>query len=245
MYIADTHVTYRVENDNKDLIDNFIKHINSFKYIDDSMKKEFQRYMPKLKSKIQTNDFTYLIIEKTEDVISLKDVLEYYKGKLNPKDVAWIISSLSNLACYLKFTNKVHCNLDLNSCFVSPKYHSICILGGWWYTTNHGDKFHALPSRSIDYGNHYLLDTKLSDYSLDLDMIKITAKELLGDISGSKLLMDKTIPKSLVQWLKTSSSNKPVDEYKNWSSKVLKDSFGERKFHEMNLTSKMIYEMHE
>src|ERR1035437_3968236 len=104
MYIGDYTITYLIHKDSQDLFDNAKRVIKGFKYANDKMQTEVSRYLPVIHSENETADCLVLVVKKTPDLILLRDVLDHLKGKIDPKHVAWILNTIYNLACYLKFS---------------------------------------------------------------------------------------------------------------------------------------------
>ena len=104
-YIGRNHIMYLL-NDKK-YYDNMFKQLNKIKYANDKMKKEFERYIPNVVEHFETIDHKWcIVIKKSKDTFLLKDLLTQQNNKLDPKHAAWVISRLSNIACFLKY-NKI------------------------------------------------------------------------------------------------------------------------------------------
>lgn len=239
-YIGDDHVYYVLDEKHKDLFNNAVRTIQSgFKYASDSMRKECSRYLPGKGTTFQTQDGRYVIaVFKTPDLLRLRDVLSYYGTSVEPRHTAWILNSLYNLACYLSYTGIVHHDISLDSYFVSPKYHSGALLGGWWYATPKGETIRQVPSRTFDCLPWDAKLNKVAAPGADLELIRATGRELLGSLDGSHLL--DTAPQQMKDWLRSVSSGKATEDYASWS-KALDASFGPRKFVRMELDAVMLY----
>lgn len=240
MMIGDSQIVFALHHEHEDLYQNATKIIKEFYYADAEMEKEFSRYLPKIKREVKSLDRMIISIEKTPDVFCLKDVLAHYGGKLDEKHVAWIMSSMMNIACFLEFNDLSHNGISSDSVFISPQHHTALLLGGWWYTSKLGKSIDAASYRLIDLAPEVLTDDYKTTSSLNVDLVKGLGRELLGDLIGSKLQLTN-LPPPLVNWLKTPSSNKATEEYKKWYKQVLPDSFGPRKFVELNLTAAELY----
>lgn len=239
MYVGAQMVTYFYDKSSADICKAAVKNIKALRYADDKMREQCERYMPKLKSQVETADGTYLIIEKTPDLLSLRDVLDYSGGKIDIKHVAWIISSLLNIACYLEWAKVSHNAISLDNYFISPKFHSGALLGGWGFAVKVGAPLTVLPARTdavIGGG-----DDPASP-RIDQMLIKAIGRELLGDPQGAKLPYDKSVPKPFSDWLcGATNSESPRERYKHYREKVLKASFGPPKFIIWALTALQVY----
>lgn len=240
MYVGEDHVTYLVDPQHKGLFDNAEKLTHKFKYASDRMEKEISRYLPKGVGQFELKDKRLgMRVPKSPDMLLLRDVLNFYGGALDPKHVAWIQSSLQNLACYLSHAGIVHHNISPDTYFISPEFHSGALLGGWWYAAKQGTTISRVPTRTHEYLPFKVRHEKKAYPQTDLELILATGRELLGDITGTKLLKGKT-PKEMVAGLRVAASDDAVNSYKQWMV-VLKDSFGARRFTKMDLNAVVLY----
>ncbi len=233
MYINDEDVVFSINHDYSDLFDKAKETIEGFKYSSDRMKNEISKYLPSIAKIFGEAGKRIMVVRKTKDLILAKDALDFYKGKVDPKGVAWVLSSLYNVACYLAYAKLSHNDISLNTCFISPEYHNIALLGGWWYTVPFGEKMSALPTRTLALIPEDTKTGKAGDKRTDLDLIRALGRELLG--KGSKA------PAPMVDWLESKTSGDGIYDYGLWKDEVLIASFGERKFTPMNLRPDDIY----
>lgn len=248
MYVGDKTVVFAITEDGYDLADDALARIKGFKYANDAMKLEFARYLPVIKAQNETVDRRIIVLNKTPDQLLLRDVLDHFKGdsgfpgKIDPKHVAWILSRLYNLFCYLRYSNVSHNDISPDTVFISPEHHSAALLGGWWYAGGVGERLKAVPSRTLMYAPMDLTDKKRGDATIDSELIRATGRELLGDITGGgRLSADPDVPRPLLNWLRGTGTSNAVEEYQTWQKQVLIDSFGQRHFTELKLTAEEIY----
>jgi hypothetical protein len=205
------------------------------------MRCEFEKYFPKILIKFDTIDEKIgMLIEKAEDVYSLKDILNYYDGKVPSKHVVWIMSSMYNIACYLYYNNLSHNGITIDNYYISPAYHSGSLLGGWWYAVSLDEKMLGVTNDIFNIMSPDMKTSKKGTYLLDLESIRLIGRTLLGDKNGISLIKDSDIPKTLFDWVRGVPMNDPMEEYKLWDN-VIKESYGERKFIEMNIIKDKLY----
>lgn len=240
-YIGDYIITYLIDKSYEDLFNNGRLTVNNFKYSSDRMKVEVMRYLPKPIRCFEIENKLGWVFEKTPDILSLRDVLNCYGGKLDPRHVAWIMSTLHNITCYLEYAGLSHNDISLDTYFISPKYHSGALLGGWWYATREGERLIAVPNRTYQFMSTETKASKIAFTKTDLELIRAIGRELLGDSTGIRLNQIEGIPKPLISWLQLPSPTySAIKDYSLWQ-KVLTDSFGPRKFVKMELTSNELY----
>ena len=240
VYIAEKLVAYVVDKANEDFYREAKRRLSSFKFANAKMKDEVLRYLPVISKEEVTQDSFIMLIEKTPDVFCLADVLQAAGGKLDPKHIAWITSSLLNIACYFKYAGITHNDISTETVFVSPKHHSVMLLGGWWYSRPVDQKLIGLPARTVNVCDPALVS--VAEHALDIELIKLTGREALGDASGSALLREKVVPAPMLTWLRTFGTDKVFEEYKLWHDKVLKESFGPRKFIKLDISADEVYQ---
>jgi hypothetical protein len=237
-YIGASHISYLVEKKYAPLVVGAEDATQAFRYASPNMEKEMAKYLPRGSKIYLLADGRYLMkVPKGEDLICLRDVLAALGGTMDPKHVAWVGSGMHNIACYLHWAKIVHSNFSLDSVFISPSLHGVALLGGWWYASTEGEKLKYLPTRTYEYLPWEVTRDKQATSLIDLETIRATIRELLGDISGAKL----KDPKPLVSWLKSPAEGKPVEVYAGWQE-VLKETFGKRRFIELKLTAKEVYQ---
>ncbi len=240
-YIGNKSILYLIDKTHLDFIDNALNKIKNLKYENDNMKSEFEKYFPKILRKFDTlNKKIGILIEKTEDVYSLKDILNYYKGKVHPRHVVWILSSIYNIACYLYYNNLSHNGITIDNYYISPSYHRGLLLGGWWYATAIDEKMIGVSPDIYNIMSPDMKSSKKGTYILDLESIRLIGRTLLGDKNGISLTKDSDIPKALVDWVRGVPMNNPMEEYNIWDN-VIKQSYGERKFIEMDINKDKLY----
>ena len=241
IYICDTVMVYLIDKTNKDLVDRCKYIINGFRFADDKMKAEINRFLPHISTISETENHFFIAFNKTKDVISLRDIFDHLGGKIPAVHVAWILSRLYNLSCYMKFTGVSNNAINMDTFLISPSLHSGILIGGWWYASKIGEKLIAVPSHTLNNIPKKLISDKVGSSKIDSELIKSLGREMLGDITGAKLLNDPEIPKPLFNWLQSPGSDDPFSDYRTWMEKILINSFGKRKFVEWNLKVDDIY----
>ena len=243
MYIGKTKLLYVIEPDFEDLFRNGIKMMGLIKYPSPKYEEQFKRQMPNIVKSVKADIGFCVVMEKTEDLVLLKDLLEYMPdGKLPMVHTAWLLSTLCNLACFIEMNKIAHGAISPDTFWITPKYHSGVLLGGWWYARPNGDKLIALPQESLAILPSKIFVDKLAKSEYDRTLIKTIGLECLGDKSktGSTLLKDKTVPPQILSWLRSPSAKNAVEEYKRWAD-VRDDGLGPRKFVELNVNIDEIY----
>lgn len=241
MYIADHSVIFEVNNDFQDLFEQGRKRIHLLTYKNDAMTLEMSKYLPQVKETFKTESANVLVVRKTPDQLLLSDVLKHFAGKLTPSQHSgWILNLLFNLGCYLEWASITHNAIAPETFFISPLRHTGMLLGGWWYSTKVGERLLAVPDRSLNFIPPDILRNKRASVRADLELIKSVGREILGEPSDS-LVLQKSLPSILVNFLLMPSSGKAADDYLTFKREVLPQAFGPPKFVTMHLDINQLY----
>ena len=100
------------------------------RFADGRMAAQLQPGLPEIAARFETADrlALALVLRKAPDLLLLSDVLAHFNGRMDARQVAWIISSLLNLACYLDYARLAHNAILTDAVFISPPRHSSALL---------------------------------------------------------------------------------------------------------------------
>jgi len=243
MYVASSVVAFEVDRAHADLVQNAERAIEDLQYADDRMRAQIAPHLPgfPFAGAFQTASAYVIVMRKTPDLLLLRDVLDHFDARLDPRHVAWIVSSLLNLCCYFQHARITHNALSPDTCFISPLEHSVAVLGGWWYAAASGERMVAAPAHTLEWAPHDLLATRRADVRTDLELVRAIGRELLGDVTGTRLGRESSAKQAMINWLRLPASDNAIEEYRTWREQVLHDSFGARRFAELPLTQSDIY----
>lgn len=242
-YVCNKHIIYVFDSDKKKYKDNMISSIKAIKYENKKMEEEFKRYFPTILDEFTTTEGKHVVvISKTEDVFPLKDVLNYFNNKIENRHVAWIISRLQNICCFLKYNNIVHNGININNCFISPEHHAILLLGGWWYATKTDEKMIGTTKEIFDIMPILSKSNKKSSPITDLESIKLLGRTLCGYSNPRTFMKETDIPKPIAEFLIGGSGDDAYKEFQTWDT-VLDKGYGVRKFIPLTVTQKQIYNL--
>jgi hypothetical protein len=238
--IGNRSVAYEISADYRDVAEAEILRVGKLSYADDKMRNEMTRYHPALKRSLVLDDKTVLFYDRPADCVLLEDLKGFLGGKIAPVHVAWIVSSLMNMVCYLDWAKLVHGAISLDTVLVCPAMHSVILVGGWGYATSTGQRPVLLPRRTTSLVPRLMVKGEVVSTKVDIDLVKDIAQDLLGAPGGTGLHLDKSIPRPLIDWTLSPSTDDAVDEYSVWTN-ALNAAFGKRKFVEMSVSPKSVY----
>ena len=217
MYIGDNSVLYLINEKYDKLVNNALDKINSLKFTNDYMRKEFEKCLPRNEFKFKsTNGKTAVVFKKDVELISLREALKNYNNQLSVISIITILSDLYNLCCFMEFNGISHNGITIDSYFVSTKNKGGALLGGWWYSTKKGEKF------SIDALNK-------KEINFDLKSIRYLGRVLLGDTEKSVGNIKRKVPKELLTWVRGKAENDAFYEYRRWKETIRKIAYERKK----------------
>lgn len=240
--VGNSVVAYLIDVAHRDLHESGLAAMKSFTFADKAMRNSLSHALPSIVSSFESQatstspGYFVTIIRKTADQLLLSDVIEHFKGEIDVKHAAWMLSALHNLACWLAWSKISHQALSPEHLYISPQHHTVSILGGWWYTKNFGDKLTALPGRTALHAPSEVLRAKLADPRTDLTLVRRLGREMLGDIPGSR----SSAPENILRWLHGATAGDARADYRTWSE-VRDRTLGPRKFTALNLTADDLY----
>ena len=240
-FIANSFVAYLFDPMFEDQANHAYKVIPNFPYPHPAVKQEMEFRLTKIKQRVVTTKGILLLLEKPNDTIRLVDLVDHFKGSIDPKHTAWILTRLYSICCYLEKVGLTHNDISLDTVFVQPANHTAHLIGGWWFSSKIGTKMQKKQSgRTVAFAPRSVVTSKIADIKTDLELVRLTGRELLGDDSGSKLINNTTIPKPLVNWLRLASTGSAESDYKLWEDCLIQ-SFGARRFVKLEVQSTDIY----
>lgn len=181
------------------------------------------------------------IERETDYAISItKDIDEYpldlflaaYKDKLDGRDLAWMISRMCDLACFLKVSDIVHNGLEPANLFINPKNHTISLLGGWQYAVKSGQKINGVSREIFDLMSSKARSTGIATSETDIESIR----RMLQKIVQGK----DDIPVPVMDWIVKESSEDALHEFVLWDA-ALEKAYGSRKFKVFSAEADKIY----
>jgi hypothetical protein len=235
-YITPTALYFDITHKYKDKLTRYDYQVLT-KYSSACMKDEIQRFLPKSIAITKSDKLYSVVIPKLESQLRLADVLTYFNGHLDPKHVAWIISGLCNLLCYFSWAEITHNGITSKNVYIDPEKHSVHLLGGWFYAVPCNQRLLGMPAKVYEVTPAGVKANKTASLLVDKESVRALGRELLGDRLGANLTM---VPDPMKMWLVTPGDPNAVKDYANWI-KALEESFGPRKFTELQITSNDLY----
>ncbi len=243
MFVGKTHVTFVVRPEFTRFHDNALAAIRGLRFDGIPNPERQERQMPHVKTAFEAEGGGHVLaLAKTPDLILLRDLMDHLAptGGLDPRHAAWVLSTLHDMACYLSAAGMTHNAIGPDTLFVTPEHHGGVLLGGWFYAAGVGKLMLGVPSRTAAAAPSSLLREKRGDSRVDLELVKTTGREMLGDLSGTNLLSTRGLPAALVDWLRAPTSGDAVGDYGGWEW-ARGAAFGPRRFLPLAVTPSNVY----
>jgi hypothetical protein len=146
--------------------------------------------------------------------------------KLPQEHVNWILNRLLEYCAYLSEVGFSHCGLNPESVFIIPETHGIQICS-FYHLTKFGNKIGTISGK---YANWYPQDTfinKISNPSIDIELVKRIAVYLLGETSGNGVKLKKTHNEDFINFVinQTDNAYKTLIQYRELLKKNFKIEF--------------------
>lgn len=247
LYVTHQNVIFIVESKYKAYYKNYISKTQMYSKPDKDIWKIVGYMVPKVMNHFEDTEGKFVIIlKKPCEMYSLRDLLDYSNGKLEPEYVASMISRLYYFACYMDLVGMTHNGITVDNLFFSPgkfveegqqytvnDMRIVGIFGGWFFTTYSDEKIKGLPAEINEVIPEEVKRNGFSSYRVDECAIKRVARELLGDPKGLNL---ENVPKPLCNWVNDNRiAENAYKEFCDWKE-VIRASFGEDRFVSMEVS---------
>ncbi|GJD90958.1 hypothetical protein BHAOGJBA_4502 [Methylobacterium hispanicum] len=234
LYAGRTNIVFAVERDHADLFENARRTLTALRYADGAMEAEFSRNVPRVVESFETADRLVMAVTVSADLVLLDDLAAHFEGALEPRAAAWIVSGLSNIACWLAWSGLAHGAICPDTVMVSPRHHSVVLAGGWFHSVPFGAALLPSPEFAVRHGRAAVGHDKKATPRLDLELVRAVGRAALGDPDGSRLLTDPAVPRPMAEWLVLPPADDAFEDYRSWE-RAREASFGARRFVEMDV----------
>lgn len=124
VYVGRTKVA--IVYDNPEAVEKIERNINIVEFPSADIK-DLAMFFPHIFLKVRLNDGRYLVVyDKQENVYPLA-----LFNKLDPKQVAWMISRMENLGCLFEYNQFDFSQIEQLDIYINPKAHYLYIIDGW------------------------------------------------------------------------------------------------------------------
>lgn len=248
MYVTENNIVFIISEKNKKYYENYIEKTRTFPKLKQEVWESIECMLPNIKRYFEDVDGNGVIVvaKPLKNIYPLREILNYFGGKIEPEYVASIITRLYNFVCYMEIMGINHNGITIDNLFFAPgrtveegeKYtiedmRIVGVYGGWFFSTRTDEKLKGMPKEVHDVLPKGCKTSGFSSFKVDELSIKKVAYELLGDATGENL---DNVPEPLVHWINSNNIHENAyEEFCAWE-KARKDSFGKHRFVEMDVS---------
>lgn len=243
MYITKKYVIYIVKSEYRKYYENYIQKTKHYSKPDRKIWEMVQYMLPNVDRNFECIDGNFAIfVKKPCEIYTLREILQYFDGRLKPEYVASILTRLYYFTCYIGLVEMTHNAITLDNLFFAPgreveegesytinDMRIVGVFGGWFFTTYFEEKMKGVPKEVYAVMPEECKKRGYSSFEVDELSIKSLAKELLG--TGIK-----DTPKPFLDWVNNKKiARDAYEEFCNWK-KVIISSFGAHRFVNMDVS---------
>jgi len=221
-----------------DLADRSVAQTTRWTFASSAMEEQMLPCLPEVATLHRTADSILVVRPRNPDLVRLADVMAHV-GVVPIEHVAWIGSGLWNLACYLEFAGRAHPVIDATTIWIDVAKHRVVLLGAWGCAGAIGERWVALPSRSLADVTPAWRADPVQRSALGHIQIRRLLRELLGDVAGMGPAPAHT-PISLITFARNPAAGAAAEQYRSWQQ-VVQATFGKPRFVAWNLPTNLIY----
>lgn len=236
MYVAKKHIIYLFDKEHETYAAQYQSMVRELKYPNADMERELRNYIPKVITECRLMDGRILLaVEKKEGVYPLGML-----GILLDRHVAWVVSRMENLCCLLEYNGMVLNALTVENLFVDPAGHQLYLYGGWWFSGYEGAENNGCSGEVKPYLKQGRWNGNRNHRSTDLESLRLVAAKLLGCPNREKINEFALLPEPFLEFLQKKPEATAGADFAKWD-RVLKRSYGERKFIPLSVTEAEIF----
>lgn len=248
MYVTEKNVVFVIPPEKRKYYENYVEKTARFPILNKNVWEQVQHMVPNVHKHFEDEDGNCIIVvtKPCEKMYPLREILEYFGGKIAPEYVASIMTRLYMFVSYLGIIGINHNGITIDNLFFAPgrtveegesytveDMRIVGVFGGWFFATRDNEKLMGVPREVCAILPEDCKTSTFSSFEVDELSIKRVARELLGDSSGENL---DGVPEPLVDWVNSNFTHKNAyEEFCAWE-KARKLSFGKHRFVEMNVS---------
>ena len=248
MYVTEKNVVFVIPPRNKSYYENYIEKTDRFTRIATKDWVNVEHMLPNVYKHFEDEDGNGIIVvtKPCQKMYPLREIWNYYGGKLSSEHVASIMTRLYNFVSYLGIIGINHNGITMDNLFFAPgrtvekgesysveDMRIVGVFGGWFFATRDYEKLKGVPREVNEIMPRSCKESGYSSFEVDELSIKRLARELLGDPSGENL---DGVPEPLVDWVNSDYIHKNAyEEFCAWE-KARTLSFGKHRFVEMDVS---------
>ena len=233
-YTGRTHVTYVLDRGYEDLGRAAGARIGRIRLDSAALRRTVGPMLPRIARAAGTGAGWVMVVEKDARWVPLEDVAALAGGGLEARHVAWMVTRLASLACWLEHVGWVHAGIMPGHLLVEPEGHGVRLAGGWWLSGDAG-----APMRAVSETTRAMTGWSggAGAYAPRIDRLCIreTARALLGTHW-------EAAPAPIRTWIDVPGRGDAIEDYARWE-RALERGFGRRRFTRLGIEAADVWAM--
>ena len=208
----------------KNLLKKSFDNYNLLMSLKDDASNHFKKYLPVSAKMPSENELVFTLSFRAVPLSSL--------GVVEQKHANWMLSRMFEFTGWMNQIAYSHAGINPDSIYIMPENHGMVCISFYHLTKLSG----PVKTVSAKYKNFYppqLFNNKKADSNIDIELSKKTAVYLLGDKSGSGVVLRKTHENEIIDFLQKQNYD-TAENYSEYRS-LLKKHFDTKEFHILNV----------
>lgn len=209
---------------NVDLINKSYRNYNTLMSLTDKASMHFKKYLPSNMTKTTSNELKFTLPNRAVPLSSL--------GVLEQKHANWILSRMFEFISWINQIGYSHNGINPDSIYIVPENHGmICV--SFYHMTKLDAKLDTVSGRYANFYPASIFSEKQAISLIDIELAKRTAVYLLGDKSGSGVVLRRTHNNEIIDFLQRQHT-KTFDTFKEYR-KLLEKHYDVKAFNELKV----------
>ncbi|HWY10566.1 MAG TPA: hypothetical protein VN026_04520 [Bacteroidia bacterium] len=207
----------------KDLIKKSLDNYNYLMSLTDESSKHFKKYLPISGKLISENELEFTLSNRAVPLSSL--------GTVEQKHANWMLSRMFEFAGWINQLGYSHAGINPESVYIMPENHGMTCIS-FYHMTKLNTSLKAISAKYSNFYPPQVFTNKKAESNIDIELSKRTAIYLLGDKSGSGVILRKTHENEIIDFLQKQQYD-TIETYKEYRT-LLKKYFDTKQFHVFN-----------
>ncbi len=218
-----TLTTLTIKGD-KAMLQTSLNNYNLLMSLNGESSDHFKKYLPASACMNSESELVFILRERSIPISSL--------GTMSQDHVNWILSRMMEFSGWINQVGYCHAGINPDSIYVTPENHGMCCVS-FYHMAKLNSTLKTVSGKYLNFYPSSVFKEKKAAPGIDVELCKRTAVYLLGDKSGSGVVLRKTHNTHMIDFLHKQHHD-PIKAYSEYRS-LLKKHFDPKKFHVLNV----------
>jgi len=194
----------------------------------DESSMHFKKYLP-VSGKLISENEDEAVVEFT---LSNRAVPLSSLGVVEQKHANWILSRMFEFTSWINQIGYSHAGINPESIYIMPENHGMCCVS-FYHMTKLDTPLKTISSQYKSFYPPQVFSNKKAESNIDIELSKRTGLYILGDKSGSGVMLRKTHENHIIDFLQKQND----DAAKNYTDyrELLSKYFDMKQFHVLSV----------